>query len=413
MSMNHQPQSPAQGTKSASPTASLRQLADDIRVEVQARFGSFVRERINPGAVERYQNHTPFRRELFESREIRELLRFPLSKARGGDGRDMTSWCLVIEQLGYLSEDATWVDAVYHQVNIFQTLSHGSAAIQRDYANPISRGEMYATTALWENLDYQALESTAKRVDGGWSLDGWKGYINFGGICDAFVVYARDGDTGDLMAFVVNRNDSGVATKPFRSHGAPATCPVELKLSAVFVPDDHVLVSADAHGLAAGHFRDERVQSASLIVGVTQRLIDALIRKLQDKVRGDRPLIYQPNVLIEIGRMTARLEAARSLIYRAIAEDIDGGRDDADPTFSTLGSSAKIIATEQAIAACAHMMNFCGADAYKEAEPWGRFQRDATAFTVGQGASDMLLMQIAERSILNVDLMAHLAAGKR
>lgn len=129
--------------------------------------------------------------------------------------------------------------------------------------------------------------------------------------------------------------------------------------------------------------------------------------RLQEKVRGGRPLLYQPNVLIEVGRIAAGLASARTLTYAALADMIDPNR---DPAFNYLGTSAKVIAAEEALRAGHAMLNFMGAEGYDERHPWGRFMRDVSAYVAGQGAQDKNLMQVAEHAIHQVE-MARLRAG--
>src|SRR5678816_301933 len=75
--------------------------ADDIR----ARFGAFVRDAVNPGASHRDRAGEPLSRDLVTEAARLGLLGYGLPTDIGGGGADDLAWGLLLEEIGYLSDD--------------------------------------------------------------------------------------------------------------------------------------------------------------------------------------------------------------------------------------------------------------------------------------------------------------------
>src|SRR6201999_4406453 len=88
--------------------------------------------------------------------------------------------------------------------------------------------------------DARGMECSARRVAGGWVLDGAKAWIDSAGVADWFIVFARaeEGITG----FVVERTTPGFTTREYRNkHGWRPSSVGELHFTECFVGDDALL----------------------------------------------------------------------------------------------------------------------------------------------------------------------------
>src|SRR5204862_6945483 len=93
--------------------------------------------------------------------------------------------------------------------------------------------------------DAAAIKTTARRVDGGYVLDGQKAWISNGGVAELYVVFAtveRGSAHRGITAFLLHRDDAGLSFgSPMRKMGQRAIVNTELFLSDCFVPEDQRL----------------------------------------------------------------------------------------------------------------------------------------------------------------------------
>src|SRR5713101_561725 len=93
--------------------------------------------------------------------------------------------------------------------------------------------------------DVSAMKTTAKRVEGGYLLNGSKRFITNGGIADVHVIFATTDPSagwGGIQAFVVDKGNPGLkAGKKERKMGVRASHTGEVILEDCFVPTENLL----------------------------------------------------------------------------------------------------------------------------------------------------------------------------
>ncbi len=88
--------------------------------------------------------------------------------------------------------------------------------------------------------------------------------------------------------------------------------------------------------------------------------------------------------------MLTRIDAARLLIHRA-AQALDSGEQ-----ISRWGSEAKLFASGVATEVATQAAQICGAHGITDSAPFGRYLRDAKAYEVAGGSSEILKNTIAK-----------------
>jgi alkylation response protein AidB-like acyl-CoA dehydrogenase len=88
--------------------------------------------------------------------------------------------------------------------------------------------------------------------------------------------------------------------------------------------------------------------------------------------------------------MIARIDAARLMTYRA-ADALDHGGD-----IARLSSQAKLLAGALATDVASTAIQICGAYGVMENSPYGRYLRDAKAYEIAGGSSEILKNTIAK-----------------
>ena len=107
-----------------------------------------------------------------------------------------------------------------------------------------------------------------------------------------------------------------------------------------------------------------------------------------------RPIAEFQGLQWMLADMSVKLEAARSLIYRAAASHGPGGSPFPDPA---LAAQAKIFTSEAAIAVVSDALQAHGAAGYSRNNPLERMYRDVRMFTIGGGTAQILRTVVASR----------------
>ena len=126
----------------------------------------------------------------------------------GGQGLSVLDQVLVQEELGRLT-NALW-DAVWRPANALRACSPE----QRDeYLVPAIRGERrdcFAVTEAGAGSDPSLIETTARRVDGGYRIDGEKWFVTVGDVADFLIVLAMVMPEREPTLFLVDKDTPGV-----------------------------------------------------------------------------------------------------------------------------------------------------------------------------------------------------------
>lgn len=95
--------------------------------------------------------------------------------------------------------------------------------------------------------DASSLATTARKVEGGWLLNGAKRWIGNGTFADVSVIWARNTGTGEINAFVVEKGAPGFHTSKIENKIALRCVQnADMQLQDVFVPDRNRLSRCDS-----------------------------------------------------------------------------------------------------------------------------------------------------------------------
>jgi glutaryl-CoA dehydrogenase len=132
----------------------------------------------------------------------------------------------------------------------------GSDEQRERYLPPMARGDLIGAFALTEpghGSDPGAMETVARRVAGGYVLDGHKRWATNGTIAGVTVVWARlieqEGEAGEIRGFLVERGTAGFRPVPIeRKLSFRMSASSEIFLERCFVPEEQLLPRARGLG---------------------------------------------------------------------------------------------------------------------------------------------------------------------
>ncbi|MEA2401275.1 MAG: acyl-CoA dehydrogenase [Thermoleophilaceae bacterium] len=191
---------------------------------------------------------------------------------------------------------------------------------------PAIRGERIAALGITEpgaGSDVAGIRTFARKVDGGYVVNGSKTFITNGVRAD-FVVTAvkttEDGGHQGLSFLVIEKGMEGYSvSKKLEKLGWRASDTAELAFDDLFVPDENLLGEENkGFYLIMANFQWERLVMALGAVGSMGRMIERSVTYAGERTAFGRPIGKHQAIRHKIAEMAIKHEAARSLTYHAL-----------------------------------------------------------------------------------------------
>jgi alkylation response protein AidB-like acyl-CoA dehydrogenase len=244
----------------------------------------------------------------------------------GGRGYDPLTAVFLLEGLGYGCLDNGLPFALNSQMWSFQPaiLKFGSEAQKERYLPPVCRGELIGAFGITETetgSDTFAMQTTAKKVDGGYVLNGRKSYITLAPMAHAAVVFATTnpelGRWG-ISTFIVDRGMAGFRSSPVRDKMGLRTTPMgDLILEDCFVPEENRLgPEGSGASLFTTAMESERGYIFASQLGAMERQLETALAYARERKAFGQPIGKFQSVSNRLVEMKLRLEMARTLLYK-------------------------------------------------------------------------------------------------
>lgn len=251
----------------------------------------------------------------------------------------------------------------------------------------------YALTEANHGSDIRTLDTKAVRSGDRWVLNGRKSFITSGSAAEAYIILAET--PVGVSSFFMRREMAGVSTEKgpnaatFGLRNGPH---VDLILEDVSIPLDH-LIGIEGKGVrqAVTTLDFSRTVAAAISVGIARAAFDGALRFARDRIAFDRSIFELQGIQWYFAEMLTEIDAARLLTYEA-ARALD--RHDQIARYS---SEAKLMASKVATDVASRAVQICGAYGVMESAPFGRYLRDAKAYEIAGGSSEILKNTIAKR----------------
>ena len=269
----------------------------------------------------------------------------------------------------------------------------------KKYILPIMDGSRHECYAITESESGSELDvsATAKKVDGGYIVNGEKWYVTGANHADFFFIQAviHDGDDeiGDAL-FFLDMDQEGIehVRTPLFSHTFDSHHPI-YKFNDVFIPEENLIGSEnDGMSYSLAWFRRERLMIAARGCGAAARLIEEASEFAQDrKVKGGL-LSEQQAIQFMLADSVTELWAARLMLYEtAMAHD----RGDDLKALHYRCSAVKLFASEMANKVADRVVQIFGGRGYMREFAAERFYRELRVDRIWEGTSEVQRLIIA------------------
>ena len=228
-------------------------------------------------------------------------------------------------------------------------------------------------------------------------LNGTKRWCSGAGHAEAYVVYCRMSEepgAKGIGAVVVEKGAPGFTFGKRDHHmGFRGVHSADMYFDNVKVPLENVLVPAGGFGQLMDAFDLERCGNTTMSLAVAQSAFDYVLNYTQERTQFGKPLIDFQATQIQIAEMKLKLDAARLLLYRAVANAEEGLPSIAE------SSIAKCFANETAREVSGKAMQLMGGYGYSKEFPIEQKVRDGWGWGIAGGAIDIQKINITSALI--------------
>lgn len=269
----------------------------------------------------------------------------------------------------------------------------GSEAQRQAFLRPLMTGAMLSAPAMTEpggGSDLGLLTTTARRVDGGWSISGTKAWVTNGTIVDAITLLARVENGGPLATFFVPLGTGDtVRRREILMPGARSFRLATIELHDHPVPDIAMMSQpGEALRTAMEGVNAARVHVAAMAVASLHAALCEATRYCATREAFGKPLLAHQGLQWELAEVSIRLEAANALVFKA-AQLVN----ERLPAVTT-AAQCKKFAVDTAIWGIDQCIRVMGATGASSAHRLGQQLAEVRLAAFGDGTNEMMLDRI-------------------
>ncbi len=362
----------------------------------------FARNEIDP-IVEEIDEAQRFPRDIFAKLGELGFLGILIPEELGGAGLGYVEYALVVSEISKVDPSIGLSVAAHNSLCTGHIFKFGSDEQKRRWVPPLARGEKIGAWSLTEpeaGSDAAGTRSRARRVDGGWVLDGAKTFTTHGAVGDVCVVMAVDESLPEgadrhrrISAFVLEKGMDGFrAGKKENKLGSRASDTSEVVMEGCFVPEDHLLGEPGTGFKQALAILDGgRISIAALGLGTAAGAFEAARDYARERRQFDRPIASFQAIQFMLAEMWTRIAASEVLVFAA-ALGMDRGE-----RVTRAAAEAKLFAGEAAVFCSERGVQIHGGYGYVKDYRAEKFYRDAKICTIGEGTSEIQRLVIARQ----------------
>jgi acyl-CoA dehydrogenase len=240
------------------------------------------------------------------------------------------------------------------------------------------------------------MRTTARKVAGGYMLNGAKMFITNGVHGDLYFVAAKTGDTSrnrQITMFAVEKGAPGFrVARALKKHGWLSSDTAELVFEDCFVPDENLL-GEEGQGFYAlvKNLQNERIVLSAQALGEAAKAIELTLDWVKQRLAFGAPLWDKQVIRQRLSMRLAEVEAARALLFNT------AWRDTRNENVVKEVSMLKALAGTLVNQVMYDCLQFHGGMGYMRESAIERMTRDARVQSIGGGATEVMLDEVAKR----------------
>jgi butyryl-CoA dehydrogenase len=315
----------------------------------------------------------------------------------GGGGLDTLSYAIAMEEISAACASCGVIMSVNNSLFCDPLVKFGSEKQKAEVLTPTAQGKMLGCFGLTEPMsgsDAQTMVTSARKVDGGFVLDGAKNWITNGPHADHIIVFAvtdRSGQKLKHTAFLVKKGTPGYTQNaPDHKLGIHGAHSCTVFFEGCKVGDDAVVGKVgDGFKVAMATLDGGRIGIAAQALGIARAALEEATAYAKERKSFGVPIAQHQAIQFMLADMATELDAARLLTWRAAAMKDRGVRHTQE------SSEAKLYASETATRVAHKALQIFGGYGYSTEYPAERHYRDARITEIYEGTSEIQRIVIA------------------
>ena len=300
------------------------QLSEEERM-IRDNVREYCQKSLMPRIVESNRN------EIFHPEIMKEMgdlgILGATIKGYGCAGINYGAYGLITREIERVDTSYRSAFSVQSSLSMYAIYNFGSEEQKEELLPKMAKGELVGCFGLTEpdaGSDPGSMLSRAKKVEGGYKLNGSKTWITNSPIADIFVIWAKD-EQGVLRGFIARKEFKGLEAKPMSGKFAlRASITGQVFMEDVFIPDDHVLPLAQSFRGPFTCLNIARYGIAWGVIGAAEFCWHAARQYTLDRVQFGNPLASKQLIQKKLADMQTEISIglqAALRVGRLIDED--------------------------------------------------------------------------------------------
>ena len=222
------------------------QLTEEERM-VRDAAHAYCQEKLQPRILEAFRHERTDPAIFHEMGEL-GLLGPTIPAEYGGAGLNYVCYGLIAREVERVDSGYRSMMSVQSSLVMVPIYRFGSDAQKQKYLPKLGRGEWIGCFGLTEpdhGSDPGSMATRARKVSGGYILNGTKMWISNSPFADVFVVWAKTVDgtqVGDIRGFILDKGMKGLSAPEIHGKvGLRASITGEVVMENVFVPEENLM----------------------------------------------------------------------------------------------------------------------------------------------------------------------------
>ena len=244
--------------------------------------------------------------------------------------------CAGINHVGYglIAREIERVDSAYRSLMsvqsslvMFPINEYGSDDQKSKFLPELAKGKLIGCFGLTEpdfGSDPGGMKTFAKKVDGGYILNGSKSWITNSPVADIMIVWAKTADE-NLKGFILTREMNGILTPKIEGKfSLRASATGQILMQDVFVPNENVLPKVDGYKGPFSCLNKARYGISWGAIGAAEFCWNAAREYTLERKQFNKPLAANQLIQLKLVNMQTEIAIALQSVLR-VGRLIDNG----------------------------------------------------------------------------------------
>jgi glutaryl-CoA dehydrogenase len=287
-----------------------QQLSDEER-QIREAVRAYCQDKLQPRVLTASREER-FDREIMNEMGELGMLGCTVAEQYGGAGLNHVSYGLIAREVERVDSGYRSAMSVQSSLVMYPIEAYGTEEQKLKYLPRLATGEIVGCFGLTEpnhGSDPGSMVTHAKKVEGGYVLNGQKMWITNSPIADIAVVWAKsEAHGGKIKGFIVERGTEGFSTP--KVHGKlslRSSITGEVVLNDAFVPDENLLPKASGLAGPFGCLNKARFGIAWGVLGAAEFCWHAARQYTLDRQQFGRPLAATQLVQTKLANMQTEI----------------------------------------------------------------------------------------------------------